>query len=158
MRSPFRPAAKRPAYKLQSTLWRGTESLADAERENDRRVERLRSRAPALEQVTAQCAHQRQNEQTLCAVCVRTQERRQARRREARNPLRWEEAGRRLARQASVFRSAGQAVPFSVTSCTQGAAARWCWPFERPHLGQGLVTPSSSTCTTNMSLRNIGDV
>ena len=60
-----------PALQLHGSLWRGIESLADAERENERRVERLRSRAPALVQVIARCSHQQRNEQTVCAVCAR---------------------------------------------------------------------------------------
>ena len=79
MRPPFRPAAKQhrtlhqPARGLQGSPWRGIESLADAERENDRRVERLHSRAPVLAQVIARCAHDEQREQTVCAVCARAQ-------------------------------------------------------------------------------------
>ena len=74
---PFRPAAKQHqssqqhARGLQGPPWRGIESLADAERENDRRVERLHSRAPVLAQMIARCAHDEQREQTVCARAQR---------------------------------------------------------------------------------------
>ncbi len=77
MRAPSRPAAKQhrsphqPALRLQGSPWQGIETLADAERENDRRVERLHSRASALARVIARCTHEQQREQTVCAVCAR---------------------------------------------------------------------------------------
>src|SRR5208283_158182 len=79
MRAPSRPAAKQhrsphqPARRPQKSPWRGIETSADAERENDRRIERLRSRTSVLAQTIARCAHDQQREQVVCAVCARAQ-------------------------------------------------------------------------------------
>jgi len=79
MRALSRPAAKQhrsphqSARGLRGSAWRGIESLRDAERENERREERLRPRAPSLAQIITRCAHERWREQTVCAICARAQ-------------------------------------------------------------------------------------